>query len=99
MRRIAAAVAAPASGTEGQNFDDALILAVGGPSDMADPAFDAHLLPIGEWAVAAWNERLPPESLHRMIAKGKRQIARARNVWAVCRWPTPAFIATCYRLK
>ena len=34
-----------------------------------------------------------------MIAKGKRQLARARNVWAVCRGPAPAFIAACNRLK
>lgn len=34
-----------------------------------------------------------------MIAKGKRQLAKARNVSAVCRGPATAFIATCSRLK
>ena len=59
MRRIAAAIAAPASGTGGQNLDAALIVADGGLSGMADPAFDVHPLPIGEWATAVWEERLP----------------------------------------
>ena len=47
-----AAIAAPASGTGGQNLYAALIVADEGPSGRADPAFDAHLLPIGEWAAA-----------------------------------------------
>ena len=99
MRRVAAAIASPASGTGGQNLDAASIAADGGPWGCADPAFDAHLLPIGMWAAAVWNKRLPLESMHRMVTKGKRQIAKARNVWSVCRGPATAFIATCYRLK
>ena len=51
-----AAIAAPASGAGGQKLDAALIVADGGPSGMADPAFDAHLLPIGEWATDVWEE-------------------------------------------
>ena len=85
MRRVAAAIASPAFGIGGQNLDVALMIADGGPSGCVDPAFDAHLLLIGEWAAAVWNERLPLESLHRMVAKGKRQIAKARNMWSVCR--------------
>ena len=99
MRRVAAAVSSPASGTGGRNLDAALIDADGGPTGCADPAFDAHLLPIGEWAAAVWNERLPLESMHRMVKTGKRQIAKARNVWAICRGPGTALIATCRRLK
>ena len=67
MRRVAAAISCPATGTGGQNLDAALIVADGGPSGCADPAFDAHLLPIGEWAASVWNERLPLESLHMSI--------------------------------
>ena len=77
MRRVAAAISSPASGTGRQILDD------GGPSGCADPAFDAHLLPIGEWAAAVWNERLPIESMQRMTTVGKRQIAKTRNVWAI----------------
>ena len=44
MRRVAAAISCPATGTGGQNLDAALIVADGGPSGCADPAFDAHLL-------------------------------------------------------
>ena len=48
QRRAAAAAAAPASGTCGQDLDLALLIADGGPKGRADPAYDAHLLPIGE---------------------------------------------------
>ena len=34
-----------------------------------------------------------------MIATGKRQIAKARNVWSICRGLGTASIATCRRLK
>ena len=72
MRMVVAAIVALASGAGGQNLDAAFILADGGPSGMTDPAFDAHLLPIGEWVAAVWEERLPHDSLRRMVAKGKR---------------------------
>ena len=52
QRQVAAAVAAPGVGTGGQNLDMALIMADGGPKGRADPAYDAHKLPIGEWAFA-----------------------------------------------
>ena len=48
QRSVAAAIASPASATGGQNIDAALILADGGPCGLAAPAFDAHILPIGE---------------------------------------------------
>ena len=97
MRRVAAAISSPATGTGGQNLDAALIAPDGGPSGCADPASDAHLLSIGEWAAAVWNERLRLESLHRMVKTGNRQVAKARNVWAICRGPGTALIATCRR--
>ena len=52
MRRVAAAIAAPASGTGGQNLDAALIVADGVPPAERTQRFDARLLPIGEWAAA-----------------------------------------------
>ena len=66
---------------------------------MADPAFDAHLLPIEEWATAVREERLPRDSLHGTVAKGKRQLEKAKDCWAACRGPGIAFVATCRRLR
>ena len=54
QRQAAAAVAAPGNGTGGQNIDFALMLADEGAKGRADPAYDAHLLPIGEWPQARW---------------------------------------------
>ena len=54
-----AASVSPNNRTGGQQLDIALMVADGGPNGKADPAFDAHTLPIGEWARAVWEERLP----------------------------------------
>ena len=54
LRRTAAVIAAPESGVGGQNLDLALMLADGNARAGADPAFDAHPMPIGDWATAVW---------------------------------------------
>lgn len=98
QRRVAAAIAAPASGRGGQNLDAAVVLAEGGPKGYADPAFDAHLLSIGQWASAVWEEWMPGRSLQKIVSAGATQINKARNVWAVCYGPGSAVVATCRRL-
>ena len=54
QRVAAGAMAAPGEGAGGQNLDLALTLADGSATGRADPAYDAHMLPIGEWALAVW---------------------------------------------
>ena len=99
QRRTASAAFGPTSGRGGENLDVALILAGGSAEGLADPAFDAHELPIGEWASAVWENWLPTKSLERLIKHGKHRLARAKKIWAVCYGPAAAFIATCQRLK
>ena len=99
QRRAAAVACAPASGTGGQNLDLALILADGGPRSMADPAFAAHLQPIGEWVAAVWEKWMPEAALERMVIDAKRRIAKARSVWSVCYGPAAAVVASWARLK
>ena len=94
QRSVASAASSPASGRGGQNIDMAMIVADGSAKGMADPAFDAHLQPIGEWANAVWEVWLPEISLNRLIRFGLERIARAKKVWAVCYGPAAAFIAT-----
>lgn len=53
-RQVASAIAALGAGSGGQNIDIALIFADGGPKGKADPAFDAHMMPICEWAMVCW---------------------------------------------
>ena len=67
-RRRVAAIAAPASGRDGQNLDAALILADGSLNGCADPAFDARLLPICQWASAVWEGWMPKVSLQNLLA-------------------------------
>ena len=52
QRQTAAAASAPGAGTGGQNLDMAMVVADGSKKGRADPAYDAHSLPIGEWAMA-----------------------------------------------
>ena len=68
QRRTVGAMAAPGAGTGGQNLDLALVLADGGPSGKADPAFDAHGLPIGDWSMAVWEGWEAEGVMQRVIA-------------------------------
>ena len=54
----------------------------GGPKGKADPAFDAHILPIGDCAKAVWECRLPRLTLAGMVARAKLRLVKAKNVWA-----------------
>ena len=94
QRRAASAIAAPASGRGGQNFDAAFILVDAGPRGYADPAFDAHLLPIGQWASAVWGEWLPVRLMQKILTAAVAKIDKASNVWAVCYGPDAATITT-----
>ena len=46
QRRAVVAAAAPESGSGGQQLYLALVIADGGPRGSADPASDAHVLPL-----------------------------------------------------
>ena len=59
QRSAVAAQAAPGAGIHGQNLDVALMLLDGAPKGRADPAFEAHGAPIGQWAMAVWYEHAP----------------------------------------
>ena len=98
QRRAVAAAVAPVHGTGGQQLDLALLVADGGPRGSADPAFDAHILPLSYWAAAVWEERLPRASLERMVAHAKVKIAKAKRVWHVVRGPAAALVVTCSRI-
>ena len=94
-----AAAVAPKNGTGGQQIDIALMLADGGPKGRADPAFDAHTLPIGEWARAVWEERLPRLALMALAAQAMLQLAKAKRIWATVHGPGAAMVATCARIQ
>ena len=47
----------------GQNLDLALTLADENAKAGADPAFDAHLMPIGDWATAVWECWMPERAM------------------------------------
>ena len=99
QRRSVAAAVAPKNGTGGQQLDMALTIADGGPKGKADPAFDAHTLPIGEWARAVWEERLPRPALMALAAQAKLQLARSKRIWATVYGPGAAMVASCARIR
>ena len=98
QRSAAAAAAAPGAGTGGQNLDLALLMADGSKTGRADPAYDAHALPIGEWAMAIWECWLPIRSLQRIVDDAVNRLNGAKNKWAVCYGPGAAMVMTCRRL-
>ena len=65
QRRVVAAATAPAVGTRGQCLDMALVITGGKASGIADPAFDAHMMPIGQRAQVVWREWLPFKNLEK----------------------------------
>jgi len=99
QRQTAAAVAAPGAGAGGQNLDMALVIADGGPNGRADPAYDAHSLPLGEWAMAVWAYWKPISSMQLVIDDAKQRIEKTRNKWAVCYGPGAALVMTCKRIE
>ena len=81
QRQTAAAVAAPGAGTGGQNLDFAMVVADGSKKGRADPAYDAHARPIGEWSMALWERWCPVISMQSVINDAVGRIAKARNKW------------------
>ena len=98
QRQTVAAMAAPGHGTGGQNLDLALMIADGKASGRADPAFDAHAMPIGQWAMAVWESWEHVCNLNRMIDHAKAKLDKAVNKWAVVRGPAATLVQTCARI-
>ena len=98
QRVTAAAAAAPGRGTAGQDLDIGLLLADEGTNAKADPAYDAHLLPIGEWAMAVWENWMPEASMERIITHGRERLNTATNKWAATHGPGAA-LASSARAK
>ena len=98
QRKIAAVIAAPVSGTCGQNIDMALMLADESNTGRADPAYDAHMLPIGEWALAVWEGWRKLDSIMGMVKRACSRLTGAKNPCKLAYGPAAAFVLTCWRL-
>ncbi len=98
QRRAAEHASAPRGGGAGRQLDLALMLADGSETGRADPAFDAHADPIGQWATAVWEEWLPATALLRIAADALKRLSAAKNPWHQCKGPAAGFVATATRL-
>ena len=79
-------------------MDLALTLADENAKAGADPAFDAHLMPIGDWAASVWESWMPERAMERLAAKVKQKLRKAKNPWAKVKGPAAAMVASCQRL-
>ena len=79
QRRTVGTMIAPGAGAGGQNLDLALVLADGGPAGKADPAFDAHGLPIGDWSMAVWESWEAVNLMQKVITKAKLVMRNAKK--------------------
>ena len=74
------------------------MIADGGPRGRADPAFDAHLLPIGEWAEAVWHSRMPNAALERIAKDAIQRLASATSKWLHVKGVGAAMVASAQRI-
>ena len=79
-------------------MDLAFIKLDGGPTGRADPAFQAHSLPIGFWSMAVWNQWVPLEDLNLAVWIARNSLAPAAHPWRLVYGPSAATVATCARL-
>ena len=98
QRQVASAIAAPGAGIGGQNMDIALMFADGGPKGKADPAFDAHMMPIGEWAMACWEGWTIDGAMDAIIKAAKIMVTSVKNRWARVCGLGAAMVMTCFRI-
>ena len=75
------------------------MLADGSGTGRADPAFDAHVAPIGHWAMAIWETWAPRPLLQRLVVRAKLRISVAKSPWANVHGPAAAFVASALRLQ
>ena len=65
----------------------------------ADPAFDAHLMPIGDWATAVWESCMPERAMERLAAKAKQKLRKAKNAWGKVEGPAAAMVASWQKVR
>ncbi len=94
-RTVAAAVA---RGSAGRSVDMVLALADDGSRQQLDPAFAAHLLPLGRWAEAVYSGWADARALDATIKRERIRLMRARRPWAAVKGPAAATLASAARL-
>ena len=75
------------------------MIADGSATGMADPAYGAHLIPIGTWATAIWEHWLPVSMLEGSIAEALNKAVKAPRPWTVATGPASVFVLTAARLE
>ena len=91
---VARAGTAPAAG---KNVDCALY-ALDADGGSTDPAFAVHLLPICNWAMAAWQQWQPPALMARALAIAQARLRTTESPWSIVTGPVTAVVASACRL-
>ena len=98
QRRTVAVIASPESGSGGQHLDLALTLADESARAGAHPAFDAHIMPIGDWVTSVLESWMPERAMERLTTVAKKKLRKAKNIWAKVKGPAAAMVASSRRL-
>ena len=98
QRRVAATIAAPQTGCNGQDLGMALMMADDSIKGRSDPAFEAHTQPIVSWAKAVWHSWMPHVTLQQTLVAIKTKLSATDRVWQHVRGPTAATIASAWRI-
>ena len=96
LRRTVAGIIGGSAAGKDPNM---VLIAAGAKAGLAsDPAFAAHVEPIGQWAEAVWHRSLPGMLLHASVAKVKQALLAAKRPWAVVKGPAAATVASAARI-
>ena len=99
LHNVRVSVAASASTETAGNKTDLVFYALDGQFGTLDPAFDAHGLPIKQWAQAIWEHTYSHEQLCQAIRFARLKLANAKgSPWAVVTGPAAALVATMQRI-
>ena len=90
-KEVAYGCAALASG---KSIDLTLMFSDLAPGQKTDPAFQAHVLPIGYWAQAVWEGWRPRAALAAQFREALSALSTARHTWKAVIEPASACIAS-----
>ena len=99
LSRRRAVAAAVSTSTHGRDLELALILTDSTEKQHIDPAYDAHLLPIGRWAEAVYMAWCPLPLLRASVARAIARLSGAARPWGKVHGPAAAAVASAHRLR
>jgi hypothetical protein len=99
LRDVRALIARTASPDTYGRSVDLVFHALDAAGVRIDPAYEAHVLPIMRWAIAWWEQWVPPSALQRAYVAAVHKLGRSDGrAWQNVAGPVAAMVASAWRL-